>query len=289
MKFFKSIIYLVLFFWAFQLYAQIETVFLPAGEFVQGCTGEQKPDCGGDEFPIHAVKLDAYYIGKYEVQQGQWENIMGDNPSGNNGCGVDCPVENIDWYSMIIFCNELTLSIAEMTSDDLVYYKDEALTEPWSLNDYNGNGDTSGGDVFYATPKKGYRLPTESEWEYAARGGAQSGKYRFSGSNNIDEVAWYTVNSDNSTHTSGMKGPNELSIYDMTGNVWERVQDFKGDYSEEHVCNPKGPESDTEKIYRGGSYTYDQSNCRIADRYFNKPTRASTNIGFRVARSHMEE
>jgi len=268
--------------------SQPEVILVEAGEFVMGCTDEQKPNCDGDETPVHAVRISKLYAGKYEVTQAEWMDVMGDNPSGNTACGTLCPVENIDWYSLLVFCNEQTLASTGMDANDLVYFKDEDLTLPWSINDYKGDGDTGGDNVFMAPGKEGYRLPTEAEWEFLARGGSLSQGYKYSGSNDADAVGWYKDNAEESIHPVGMKDPNELGLYDMTGNVWERVWDFKGDYLHPHQCDPSGVEEGTERIYRGGAFYYSINYCRTADRYFNKPTRASSNIGFRVVRTFVE-
>lgn len=280
---------IILFFSLSKGWAQPEMILVEGGEFVMGCTDEQKPECDGDEFPIHAVKISSLHVGKYEVKQSEWLTIMGDNPSINTSCGENCPIENIDWYSMIIFCNELTLSSEDMDSSDLFYFKDQALSLPWSIDDYNGEGDTTSDSIFIAQGHRGFRLPTEAEWEFVARGGIISQGFRYSGSDNADEIGWYNENSDDSIHPVGMKNPNELGIYDMTGNVWERVWNYQGDYQNEHQCNPLGvDEEGSNRVYRGGAYYFSQSYCRVADRYFNKPTRSSSNIGFRIVRSQVE-
>ena len=103
---------------------------------------------------------------------------------------------------------------------------------------------------------KNYRLPTEAEWEYAARGGNKSKGYTYSGSNNIDEVAWYSENSNNQIHPVGTKAPNELGIYDMSGNVWEECSDWYGVYSDELQTNPQGPATGSFHVNRGGSFLY---------------------------------
>lgn len=266
--------------------AQIEMILVPSGEFVQGCTEEQKPDCDGDEFPIHAVKLDTFLLGKYEVTQDEWQAIMGDNPSMNTSCGSNCPLENADWFSMLIFCNELTLLQAEFGVDDLYYFKDENLEIPWSLSDYGGSGDTPSGEVYISTENKGFRLPSEAEWEFAARGGSGSNSFKYSGSDNLDEVGWYDDNSDDSIQPVGLKKENGLGLYDMSGNVWERVFDIYGDYEKYHVCNPMGPIEGSDRVNRGGAYKYSADNSMISSRFFNKPSRGSSNLGFRIARSH---
>ena len=130
---------------------------------------------------------------------------------------------------------------------------------------------------------KTFRLPTEAEWEYAARGGNQSKGYIYSGSITIDDVAWYNSNSSGATHPVAQKVPNELGIYDMSGNVWERCQDWYGNYSSASQTNPTGPTSGSDRVERGGSWGEDARSCRVANRYDNDPTSTSSSLGFRLA------
>ena len=116
-----------------------------------------------------------------------------------------------------------------------------------------------------------FRLPTEAEWEYAARGGNQSSHYKYSGSNNIFDVAWYGDNSGGSTHAVGTKSPNELGIYDMSGNVWEWCSDWYGGYSAGAQTNPQGPSSGSYRVLRGGSWDDNARDCRVSLRYLNVP------------------
>ena len=130
-----------------------------------------------------------------------------------------------------------------------------------------------------------FRLPTEAEWEFAARGGIQSKSFTYSGSNTIDDVAWYTSNSDSKTHEVATKTPNELGIYDMSGNVWEWCQDWYGSdyYSSSVVNNPTGPSSGSYRVYRGGRWGNSATNCRVANRNYNTPTITGDYLGFRLA------
>ena len=129
-----------------------------------------------------------------------------------------------------------------------------------------------------------FRLPTEAEWEYAARGGNKSRGYQYSGSNNLNDVAWYDSNSSSSTHAVKTKLPNELGIYDMSGNVWEWCQDWYGSYIAGSQTNPTGPSSGSKRVLRGGIWNYDvRRSCRVAFRFAFTPDSRAINLGLRLA------
>ena len=134
---------------------------------------------------------------------------------------------------------------------------------------------------------KTFRLPTEAEWEFAARGGNRNRGYQYSGSNVLSDVAWYADNSGSKTHNVGAKAPNELGIYDMSGNVWEWCQDWKGSYSSSAQTNPKGPSSGSYRVCRGGSWDGGAGGCRVADRGYDAPDDGDFNLGFRLALSQL--
>ena len=129
---------------------------------------------------------------------------------------------------------------------------------------------------------KTFRLPTEAEWEYAARGGNKSRGYQYSGSNNLSDVAWYMDNSGDKTHAVGTKQPNELGIYDMSGNVWEWCQDWYGKYSSSSQVNPTGANSGSYRVKRGGSWEIIDWGCRSSYRYSSVPDFCGSNLGFRL-------
>ncbi|MFM7153813.1 MAG: formylglycine-generating enzyme family protein, partial [Bacteroidota bacterium] len=129
------------------------------------------------------------------------------------------------------------------------------------------------------------RLPTEAEWEYAARGGNKSNGYEYSGSNNLNEVGLYWDNFGSKTHAVGEMNPNELGLYDMSGNVWEWCSDWKGDYPSGSQINPTGPTNGSSRVIRGGSWNDYPRNCRVAVRHYGAPGHRSGYLGFRLART----
>jgi formylglycine-generating enzyme required for sulfatase activity len=231
--------------------------------FVQGGTFQMGSNDGdSDEKPIHTVTVSDFYIGKYEVTQKEWKEIMGNNPSYRKGDNL--PVEQVSWYDAVEFCNKKS--------------EKEGLQKCYS---------GSGTGITCDFTKNGYRLPTEAEWEYAVRGGDKSRGYKYSGSNNIADVAWYNNNSGFETHQVGSKQANELGIYDMSGNVWEWCWDWydANYYSKSPSNNPQGPSSGSYRVLRGGGWRNYAGLCRVAYRYNDDPDGSGSRMGFRVARS----
>jgi formylglycine-generating enzyme required for sulfatase activity len=128
-----------------------------------------------------------------------------------------------------------------------------------------------------------FRLPTEAEWEFAARGGNKSEGHKFSGSDFLNEVGWYWENCDNRTHPVGRKSPNELGLYDMSGNVWEWCNDWYGEYHFEAQADPSGPTEGSQRVLRGGGWRNDAKRCRVAFRGSGSQTYAYMSLGFRLA------
>ncbi len=131
--------------------------------------------------------------------------------------------------------------------------------------------------------ERNFRLPTEAEWEFAARGGNKSIGYKYAGGDNIINVAWYDGNSGDTTHDVGQKSPNELGLYDMSGNVWEWCQDWYDSYGSNSLTNPKGASSGSSRVNRGGGWLGDASRCRVSYRSYNTPSRQGNGLGFRLA------
>ena len=197
-----------------------------------------------DEKPVHEVCLGDFYIGRYEMTQWQWEEVMGSNPSYFKK-GDNYPVEMTSW-------------------DEVGKFLD-------ALNRKTG---------------KRYRLPTEAEWEYAARSGGKNEKWP--GTNDeaaIEGFAWLEADSDKSTHPVGEKKPNSLGLYDMAGNVWEWVADHydKYYYKEQVKDNPRGPSEGEYRTMRGGSWRDRENRMRTTERRRGNPTYRSNYVGFRIA------
>ena len=200
-----------------------------------------------DEKAHIAMLTKDFYIGQTEVTQAQWRAVMGRNPS--DYYGEKLPVENISWNDAMSFCEKLN-------------------------------------DMGKAPKGWKFTLPTETQWEYAATGGNKSKGYKYSGSDNIDEVAWYRANSGMKTHPVGQKKPNELGLYDMSGNVLECcLDDWNKDISEQKEEFLRGNDSGGSRyrVFRGGGWSYDAKRCRSSDRFDFYRDDQQDGIGFRVA------
>lgn len=206
-----------------------------------------------DERPVHRVTLAGYWIGATEVTQAQWESVM----------GTDIRQQRDKVGSI--------WSIYGEGSNYPMYYVsyDEAKEFCRRLSERTG---------------RSYTLPTEAQWEYAARGGRDGVRdnYTYSGSNSIGSVAWYDGNSGDSTNPVGRKSPNQLGLYDMSGNLWEWCLDYYGSYSSSSQTNPTGPSSGGSRVLRGGSWYVNESCCRVSYRFDFNPSFRDFNYGFRV-------
>ena len=221
-------------------------IFVKGGSFSMGCQNGRDKDCFDWEKPAHIVVLSDFQIGEYEVTQAEWTRVMGNNPSSNS-C-LNCPVEGVSWNDVQEFLRKLNGSLPEGI--------------------------------------KKYRLPTEAEWEYAARGGQLSKGYLYSGSNTTADVGWYKDNSDNKTQSVGGLKSNELGIFDMSGNVYEWcADDWQDNYNNtpidgnSWIGNPRG----SLRVHRGGSWNDAKYSCRSSFRYYDTPGKRYSNIGFRLA------
>ncbi len=223
-------------------------VAVEGGTFTMGATSEQGSDAGSNESPTHSVTLDNYYIGETEVTQALWYAVMGYKPTSSGS----------QWSS--------TYGLGDNYPAYYISWED-CQTFITKLNALTG---------------KTFRMPTEAEWEYAARGGKESQGYKYSGSNTIGNVAWYTSNSSSKTHTVKGKTANELGLYDMSGNVWEWCSDWYGSYSSSAQTNPTGTSSGSFRVARGGGWDNDATDCRVSCRNYFTPSYRNCYLGFRL-------
>lgn len=227
-------------------------VHVEGGSFTMGCLPDHS-NCSSNEEPAHRVELRSFRIGMYEVTQGQWEAVMGTSVSDQR----DKANENY--------------SLRGVGSDYPMYYVSWGEIQDFirKLNEITGGR---------------YRLPTESEWEYAAQGGSLSRGYQYSGSGNLGGVSWYGDNSGSKTHPVGQKSPNELGLYDMSGNVSEWCLDWYGRnyYGNSPERNPQGPATGSLRVYRGCSWNSSARSCRVSDRSRSSPDHRKNYLGFRL-------
>jgi formylglycine-generating enzyme required for sulfatase activity len=190
----------------------------------------------------------------------------------------------VNWYEALVFCNKL--SVKEKLNP---VYRINGSTNPNDWGEAPLTPKAEWDTVEIIEGSNGYRLPTEAEWEYAARGGESAKSFTYAGSNDADAVSWYYDNSSLKSHEVGKKTPNDLGLYDMSGNVMEWCWDWEGKYSSGSQENPTGPVSGLFRIIRGGSLSSSALFSRVAYRHNNKPEFKGVNLGFRVARSEAGE
>ncbi len=250
-----------------------DMVLLNSGTFSMGShPGEKDRD---DDEKLHTVKIqNDFYMGIHEVTQALWADVMFANPSYFKDCGANCPVENISWCDALIFSNRISVREGYQPvynlSANFKQGMSADLCDEHSLNvEMNVNAN-------------GYRLPTEAEWEYAARAGAD---HLYSGSDSSEKVAWNENNSDFSTHPVGQKASNNWGLHDMSGNVWECVWDVYGEYSTRNILDVGGPEEGAVRTIRGGSWGLQPKMLRVANRYHVNPGSRIRDVGLRVVRT----
>jgi formylglycine-generating enzyme required for sulfatase activity len=247
---------------------QIEMVLIPSGTFQMGCSVSIAHLCSGNEGPVHAVTLtNAFYIGRYEVTQAQWQARMGSNPSLWRNPSPEVPL------------SEVPNRPVDTTSWD-------------TIQGFLGGNSLKGGGV------PGLRLPTEAEWEYAYRAGTTTAYHSLlgnpEGTNDdqfVNDIAWWGScpncggNSGHQTYPVGRKAGNGFGLHDMAGNIYEWVNDWTGPYPQGPVIDPTGPDSGTTRILRGGSFADARTNLRSSKRIWSPPNHLSNRYGFRIARN----
>ena len=241
--------------------APLEMVKVKGDTLVMGDIG---PFADDDEFPLITLPVPSFWISKTEITQQQWLMVFPANPAVNKD--LQRPIENISFYEVIEYCNAKSLKDGYTPCYD--YLDTEVIC--------NFDAD-------------GYRLPTEAEWELAAKAGKRRDFYTYSGSEQADEIGWYNGNSDAQSHPVRQKKPNQLGIFDLSGNLYEWVWNWNAPYSYRIVDQFKGPAEGTDKVIRGGSWYHPESEMRVSNRSFAKPFQKSAYLGFRVVRSSSTE
>jgi len=246
---------------------------IPPGTFQMG-SPDNESNRQSDEGPVHSVTITrSFYIKQTEVTQREWKSLIGNNPSEFSSCGDDCPVERVNWYEAVYYAN----AISELEGFEGCYI-------------ISGCSGTAGSNLdncsvtFEGLECKGYRLPTEAEWEYAARAGCADPTYGA-----IDQIAWHLGNSSNTTHPVGETIANAWGLYDVLGNVWVWTNDWY-DASYYSTCSsdctdPQGPSSASTRATRGGCWGHRAWGTRLADRGNVTPSGRQSNLGIRLART----
>ena len=208
-------------------------------------------EAAGDETPPHFVTLSSFYIGETEVTQGLWEAVMGTTvEQQRDKANPEWPLRGVGadypmYYVSWYDCQEFVLRLNELTG-------------------------------------RTFRLPTEAEWEFAARGGKEAKGDRYAGNRRMGLAGWYYMNRASSSHPVKGKAVNELGLYDMSGNVWEWCSDWYGIYERLPQTDPQGPVSGEERVLRGGGWAYYASRCRVSFRYKFNPEHCNSSYGFRL-------
>ncbi len=256
-----------------------------------GCTPEQQP-CGS-YLPQRIVRINHFWIGKYEVTQGQWVAVMSTNPSSFANCGLNCPIDGVSFFDAATFCNRLS---SQQGLKPCYYFDVNFINVFDSIVNYpNINV-----PIFWDTNANGYRLPIESEWEYSARGGSYSAfQTKYSGSNNLDSVAWHDGNSQvtyspnhsgKGTHPVGLKKANSLGTFDMNGNLHEITYDNNSQWYGYTPDDCNDLHSLNDIIARGGFWgnfiTYFQNESpTVSDQGSGSFYSRDDTAGFRLARN----
>ena len=266
----------------------IAFLFVPSGEFLMGSplTEEGRQE---DEVP-HSVSLtQGFWMSATEVTQGQWRNVIGNNPSSHQSCGDVCPVEQVSWWDAVAFANRLSQQANLETCYEL------------SCDGYPGSDFECQEVKFRGLDCEGFRLPTEAEWEWAARARTTGANWKgkltmkdYSSAEELEGIAWYRANAEKSIHPVGLKEANPWGLYDVLGNVWEWIQDSAAPENKTKVFtgtydgiqrDPIGTHGSS-RVLRGCSWLNGPTSCRVAYRSWRPPELKEDTIGFRLVKSH---
>jgi len=248
-------------------------IVVEGGQFFMG---DEKGLGDRNELPTRLVTVNKFIVGKYEVTEKEYNEIMNLESSGND----ELPITNITWYEALEFCNKKS-EIEGLTQ----YYN---INKEEKDNNNKNSNDPNKWKIELNEQSNGYRLLTEAEWEYIAKESLKPSTSKYSGSDNLSEVAWFEGNSDDmGPKNPGMKKPNKFDIYDLCGNVAEWCFDWFDYYQNLKTAkNPKGADSGASRVVRGGSWISEREECRVSARSYIEPYGKSPYIGFRIARNH---
>ena len=253
-----------------------QMIFVQAAIFEMGCDEKRDAPCAENEKPQHKVAVGDYSIGKYEVTNEEYVIFL-------NEYGNDYKINDPNKGQKLIYENKWGIAFHSQGDIATAYYEAQKGYEKYPVVGVTWYGAVAYCEWLSKKTGKKYRLPTEAEWEYAARGGNKSRQYTYSGSNRIGDVAWYAANSSSKTHTVGTKAANELGIHDMSGNVWEWCSDVGGDdyYKNTRGINPQIIDRNN-RVLRGGSAYSLYNMCRNAMRNFMAASSSNDYFGFRL-------
>ncbi|MCB9285121.1 MAG: SUMF1/EgtB/PvdO family nonheme iron enzyme [Lewinellaceae bacterium] len=243
-------------------------ILVKGGSFTMGCTPEQGDDCDEDENPAHEVAVGDFYMGRQEVTNAEFCTFL--NAKGNQEEG------GVAWIN-------LDNSFVKIEKKGNVFSPKEGF-EKYPVIAVSWYGARAYCTWMSETNGARFRLPTEAEWEYAARGGNAGKGHKYAGSDDLSDAGWFVSNAGNSAKPVGAKSPNELGIYDLSGNVWEWCSDWFGTYAEGASSNPQGASKGTDRVRRGGCWRDEPDACRVSNRSSSPPSTRIDYIGFRVVR-----
>lgn len=262
-------------------------IWVEGGAFIMG-SPEDDADAYNDERPAHEVKAPGFYIGQFPVTLGLWQAVMPIELTLFGWKSIAYPIVEVSWYDVLVFCNRLS----EYSGRPPCYYTDDKFSKVYGRVETDVWELPNTGPVYLNAHAGGYRIPTEAEWEFAARGGVRSEGYKYAGSDILREVGWYSDNIDNNAKEVRGKYANELGLFDMSGNVWELCED---QWHDDYNGAPKDgsawtdlSEQGIDRVVRGGGCLNEQRLCRVACRLHCGPDRRLDDLGFRLVLSFLQ-